>query len=131
MPRFHFDLRHGAGVCRDEQGAELADAHEARAYAGSVVQELMSHRENETRHWVLEVRDEADGLLCNIPFATVDHTLDHLRPEWRMLIQRLSENRRLLAETIADCRITVLRSRAIRARTQRRPYLVAQDGRQI
>jgi len=83
MPNYTFELRDGSGGIDDETGVALADGVHALHYAQDVVHELMRSREAQTRTWRLDVYDEAGERVIELPFATIDPTLDHLRPELR------------------------------------------------
>ena len=62
----------------------------------------MRARESRTRHYRLDVCDEDGDLVAEVPFATVDPTLNHLQPDLKRLVERLSETRREFFETKAD-----------------------------
>jgi hypothetical protein len=128
MPVFYFRLRDGNFEFRDDQGQELPDLAAARAYAVQVARELIRKSETEKRHCRLDVYDERD-LVAEVPFATVDPTLDHLSLDLRQLVERICETRREFAETLSSLEFLILRLRQMRGLSN--PYLVAQDGRQI
>ena len=128
MPVFYFHLRNGNCEFRDDQGQELPDVQAARNHAIRVARELIRKSEIEERHCRLDVYDES-GLVAEVPFATVDPTLDHLSPDLRQLVERICETRREFAETLSSMEFLVLRLRQMRGLSN--PYLVTQDGRQI
>jgi hypothetical protein len=131
MPLFHFNLHDSHGVRLDPDGTLLADVDAARSHGTRVAGELMRNREERARYWSLDVCDAARELLFEIDFARVDHTLDHLPPQARESVLRLGEAFRSLAKTISDCRMTVLESKALLAQADRKPYMIAQDGRRV
>jgi len=131
MPRYYFHLVDDQRLEIDPDGTELPDAGAAKKHATAVAREFMRHCAPGRRHWKLLVRDSAGGPICNVLFATADRSIDHLDPPLRRLVERLSDNMATLAETISDSRMTILKSRAILARIERRPHLVAVHGRRI
>ena len=126
MPRYTFELRDGEYPI--DVRVYLPDLDRAVTYGRNVVRELMNSREKETRSWCLEIYEQ-EKLVCAIPFATVDRTLDHLRPDLRAMIERGCEERRSLRETAHAARMTVRESRALVALSRGRPYLAAEMGR--
>ena len=131
MPRYHFHLRDGAGGVTDTEGTDLPGRAAARAYAAQVARELMGRAEVKKRHWRLDVSDDTGKVLFEVPFAAVDSTIDHLCPTTRRLVERLCRNKRELAEAVFEARLAVLKSKAIHARSNGKPYLAAHLGRQI
>src|SRR5262249_13972036 len=131
MPRFCFHLHDGRGVHPDLEGTLLPHVEAAYEYGVGVATELMRNREARARYWKLDVCDAAGELLGEIDFAQVDPTLDHLPAEVRASVIRLSETMRSVAETIAQCRMTILQSKALMAHAEGRPYVVAENGRRI
>ena len=87
MAIFYFHLRDGnSGVVDnsgavDDEGQELRSALAARDHAVQTVRELMRQRELETRHYRMYVIDEYGAVIAELPFATVDSTLDYLEPD--------------------------------------------------
>jgi len=131
MPVFYFHLRDGESGIVDKQGSELPDGPAARAHAVQVARELMRTREVEKRHYRLDVLDKDGGVVAEVPFAAVDPTLDHLRPDLRNLVERMSNTRRELSETLFSSAWLTLELRGMRARSQRKPYLVARNGQRV
>jgi hypothetical protein len=128
MPVFYFHLRDGNSGLLDNQGQKLSDAAAARAYAVRVARELMRSCELEKRHYRLDVCDEEGCMVAEVPFATVDPTLDHLQPDLRNVVERLSETKREVRETLFS--LDFLTLRLLRGHN-RQPYLVTQDGQRI
>src|SRR5215472_8308926 len=90
MPRYTFKLRD------DDNGVEddfviLPNAEIAHSYACDVVRELMDHRERSTRHWRLDVYQDNSEKVFEIPFSALDHTLDHLRPDYRAAVVQVAQ----------------------------------------
>src|SRR5215469_16101253 len=84
MAIYTFRLRDGRGDVEDATGVELPDRDRAFRYANAVVHKLMRSRELETRSWRLEIYEGGDDRpICEIPFASVDPSLDHLTPKLR------------------------------------------------
>ncbi|HLH94890.1 MAG TPA: hypothetical protein VKW08_07205 [Xanthobacteraceae bacterium] len=128
MPHYTFALRDGGRGIEDDVGVRLPDREQAIEYAQEVAQELMRAREPETRTWRLDVHENYSEAVFKIPFASIDHTLDHLLPDLRRLVVELGERRRSLMEAIEAVRATVAESRALMARLRGKPYLAAYLG---
>ena len=131
MPRYCFNLRDGGAGVTDPEGTVLPDEVAARAYATYVARELMARAEVKRRHWQLDVSDESGKVLFHVPFVAADDTIDHLSLRTRRLVERLCERQRELAETMFAVRLTILRSKAVCARSQGKPYLAAEFGRRL
>jgi len=132
MAIYTFRLRDGRGDVEDTTGVELPDRDNALRYARDVVYELMRSRELETRSWRLEIYESgADGPICEIPFASVDPSLDHLTPKLRTMVESVSERQRLLGDVIHTAEATIQESRALVARSRGRPYLASRFGKSV
>lgn len=131
MPLYTFELRDGSCGIADTIGVSLADRDEALCYAHEVIRELMGCREQQTRTWRLDVYEDHDRRVFEIPFARLDETLDHLSPQWRSNIEDLCNRSRVLHETYNAARITMRESRALVARSCGKPYLATEAGRPI
>ena len=131
MPRFHFHLHDGYGLRPDPDGTLLPSAEAAYEYGVGVAGELMRHREARARWWKLDVCDAAGALLFEIDFAQVDRTLDGLPAEARESLVHFGETVRTVTETIAECRRTILQSKALMAHADGKPYVVCENGRRI
>jgi hypothetical protein len=128
MPLYKFELDDGVCRTKDETGVQLPDRKHALQYARAVVRELMEGRVVQTRCWRLDVFADTGGRIFEIPFASVDWTLDHLRPELRTMVAELTDRVRSLREVVAAANVTVRESRALVARSRGRPYLAAHSG---
>jgi hypothetical protein len=132
MAIYTFRVRDGRGDVEDTAGVELPDRDNALRYARDVVHELMRSRELETRSWRLEIYESgADGPICEIPFASVDPSLDHLTPKLRTMVESVSERQRLLGDVIHTAEATIQESRALVARSRGRPYLASRFGKSV
>jgi hypothetical protein len=129
MPLYTFELRDGSCGIADTVGVSFADRDQALCYAYQVIRELMGCREQQTRTWRLDVYEDHDRRVFEIPFARLDETLDHLNPHWRSRIEDLCNRSRVLQETYSVARITMRESRALVARSRGKPYLATEDGR--
>lgn len=129
MPRYTFELWDGSHRIEDETGVSLPDREHVLRYAHEVVGELMSCREATTRSWCLDVYDDQGKRIFEVPFASIDPTLNHLLPELRTSIEELCNRYRSLSETIALTRATARETRALVARSRGRPYLASDLGR--
>jgi hypothetical protein len=113
MPVYTFELRDGDRRIEDGSGVNLPDREHARRYARDVARELMSCREAQTRTWRLDVYDGSGERIFELPFASIDPTLDHLVPEMRTTVERMCDRYRSLREAIAAANFTVRESRAL------------------
>jgi len=130
MPIYCFKLRDGRGGVEDEDGVSLRDNRRAIRYAHGVVHELMKGRELETRSWRLDVY-ERGVRICEIPFASIDPTLDHLTPPQRTMVEKTSERVRSLSDALHAVEATVQETRALVARSRGKPYLASRFGKPI
>lgn len=128
MPTYTFELRDGDRRIADGNGVDLPDREHARDYALDVAHELMSCREAQTRIWRLDVYDGSGQRIFELPFASIDPTLDHLVPEMRTTVERTCDRSLSLKEAIAAARITLRESRALVALARGRPYLATEMG---
>ena len=131
MPLYKFQLRDGSLGIEDETGVTLADSERALEYGHQVVRELMSCRERETRTWRLEIFDRDGDRLFQIPFASIDETLNHLTPDLRARIEDLCDRGCSLSEVMSVAAVTMRESRALVALSRGKPYLAAEFGRRI
>jgi len=129
MAAYTFRLLDGCGEIEDETGVNFRHPDHAIRYARDVVHELMRNRELETRSWRLDVYQNGDGPICTLPFASIDPTLDHLLPNLRTMVEAMSERQRLFREAVHAAGATVQESRALVARSRRKPYLASRFGR--
>ena len=126
MPNYTFELRDGSDPIGDELGVILTGRLHAYDYARGVVHELMCGREAQTRTWRLDVYENSAERVFEIPFASLDRTLDDLLPELRTIVEGLCECDR----TVREARQRAQReSRARLARSRGRPYLITNFGK--
>jgi hypothetical protein len=128
MARYYFDLSDGEHGAQDQRGTELPDNGTAIAYGKEIAHDLMRNNERKNRHFSIAVCDEAHELLFTLPFVFVDETIRHLHPDLRTQLEVCYARRRGLAEAIDGARQTIRQSRALVARSRRRPYLAAVNG---
>ncbi|MFZ0609955.1 MAG: hypothetical protein WBD53_13495 [Xanthobacteraceae bacterium] len=128
MPNYTFEINDGCGGIDDGADMALADGAQALQYAHDVAHELMRSREPQTRSWRLDVYDEAGKRVIELPFASVDPTLDHLHPDVRAMVEKFCDRRRSVAEMIFAAGNTVRESRALVARARGKLYVAAQGG---
>jgi hypothetical protein len=131
MPLYTFELRDGFYGIADTVGVSFAGRDQALCYAYQVIRELMGRREQQTRTWRLDVYEDHDRRIFEIPFARLDETLDHLNPHWRRLIEDCCNRALSLRETCSAARITMRESRALVARSRGKPYLATEGGKPI
>jgi hypothetical protein len=130
MPTYKFKL-HDDDIGVEDVAVSLPNAEIAYRYACDVARELMAHREGRTRHWRLDVFEHNGEKLFDIPFATLDETLDHLRPEVRALLDQCAQHVRSLKDAYYDAGLTKRESRSLVARSRGKPYLAADRGRKV
>ncbi len=128
VPNYTFRLRSDGCDIEDDSGVVLTDNASAYRYGRAVARELMRNREIQTRYWLLQVYRDGDGPLFDILFASVDPTLDHLRSELRSLVEKVSEKKRALKDTMSAADFTLRESQSLLARSRGRPYLIAENG---
>ncbi len=128
MPTYTFRLLNDGSGVTDDLGMRLPDSKAAYGYACDVAHEVMDHREVSTRSWRLDVYENGTEKLFEILFASIDQTLNHLKPDNRKLVETTSMRRRLLQDTLHEAWITCRESRAILARSQGKLYLAADHG---
>jgi len=128
MPTYTFKLMDDDGGVADDVGVRLADPKVAYCHACVVAHQLMDHREARTRSWRLDVYENGAKKLFEILFASIDETLDHLKPENRKLVEMTAIRRRLLQDTLHAARISYRESHALVARSRGKPYLAAYHG---
>jgi hypothetical protein len=131
MSMYYFNLRDGGAGVLDVEGTELPDVSAARSYAVRVARELLWPHEIQKRAWRVDVCDNEGKAVFVLPFAQVDPSLDHLDRGLRELIERLSEARRRLGETIFRSEALALHFRASDARRMGKPYLAAHRGQRV
>jgi hypothetical protein len=105
MPRYFFNVRAAARTIRDPDGTDLADQAAAREHARIVAGELMRNREEFTRSWQLDVRDDTGRRCFDLLFANVDESLRDLPTEMRSAIQDLRGQSASLFEEIRATRL--------------------------
>ena len=131
MPSYTFRVLEGCDHVEDESGIDFQCRDHATRYARDIVLELMKNREVQTRCWRLDVYEDDHGPICTIPFARIDPTLDHLKPELRARVEALCDRRRSFNEMRHAVNATLQESRALVARSRGKPYLASQFGRSI
>ena len=130
MARYTFKLKDDGNGVEDENGVNLPDAEIAYRYACDVVRELMDHRERNTRHWRLDVYEDNEKVF-EVPFANVDQTLDHLRPDYRAAVEQCAQRIRSLKDVYYDATLTRREAQSLVARSRGKPYLAADRGRKV
>jgi hypothetical protein len=131
MPVFFFNLQDGKGGIEDEEGVDLPTLVAAQEHAIGVARELMRRNEPKWRICRLDILNSEGSLLFTLPFAKVDPLLDHLDQPLREVVERLSESRRNLADTLSDMKRLRFQLRGARSRAQHKPCLVTLNGKKI
>lgn len=128
MPTYTFELKDGSCGITDGAGVNLPDREHALWYAHDIARELMSGREAQTRFWRLDVYEDNNERIFEIPFVSIDRSLDHLVPELRTIVEGLCDRLRSLTEANYAARVTVRESRALVAIARGKPYLATYSG---
>jgi hypothetical protein len=131
MPRYTFKLCDDGGGVEDNIGVSLPNAEIAYRYACDVVSELMSCRELRTRHWRLDVYEDEQKKVFEIPFAKLDPTLDHLPTAQRELVEQTSQIIRSLKDALYAAGLSKGEAKSLVARSRGKPYLAADRGRKV
>jgi len=72
MAQVYFHCSSAHGVMLDRRGTDVEDLRDVRSYAVRFVRSLVDSPSSEDwRNWVLDIRDEEDGELLVIPFASL------------------------------------------------------------
>jgi hypothetical protein len=128
MPLYFFNLKTGEGTIRDPDGTDLPNEQAAWEHARLVACELMQHRQPQTNSWRIDVRDSVGRQCVDLLFASVDDSINHLRPELRSSVENLCAKSAALNETIHAVRSTLSQVMGTIARSEGGPYLAALDG---
>ena len=129
MPHYHFNVKRREGTLLDPDGMDLPDEAAARGHALHVMSELMRNANVRTRAWRLTVIDENRGACFEFLFASYDDSMAHLTPELRASVETICRRHALLTDAIVDVRTTMLQLKGTLARSDRRPYVAAENGR--
>jgi len=127
MQRYTFQLQDGKCPVNDGSGVWMDERAQALDHAEGVARELMRGQEPQTRAWRLDVYENG-GLLYQIPFASIDPTLDHLAPPVRATVEATCKTIRSARETVSAVHATLRESRALVAISRGKPYLAVQGG---
>jgi hypothetical protein len=129
MPRYYFNVKRRDGTLLDPDGTDLRDEAAAREHAHQVMSELMRNANVRTRAWQLAVMDQNRRSCFELLFASYDDSMAHLTPELRSSVETICRRHALLTDAIVDVRTTMLQIKGTLARSDRRPYLAAENGR--
>jgi len=91
----------------DPDGQELTDLQAARQHAIAVAQQLMRHREADTRGWRIEVCDDYLNPLFEVFFAEVDQTFQQCLPHLQASIENVLRTAAALNDAIVDMKTTL------------------------
>lgn len=129
MPRYYFNLKRRGGTLVDTDGTDLPHEAAAREHALHVMSELMRNANVRTRAWRLAVMNQDRQSCFELFFASYDDSMAHLTPELRLSVELVCRRHALLTDAIVDVRTTMLQIRGTLARSERRPYVAADNGR--
>ncbi len=130
MPHYTFELSGASALLSDDTGVQLPDREAALVYAKEVARELIQGRGEACRSWRLDVYENRLERVFEVPFAALDPSLDHLRPELRRIVEWVCDVRRSSRETVYAARATIREARALVARSRGEPYLAVIAGEQ-
>ena len=128
MPLYFFNLKTAEATIRDPDGTDLPNDSSAWEHARRVACELMQHRQPHTHSWRMDVCDSEGRQCVDLLFASVDHSIDHLRPELRSSVEDMCAKSSSLSETIRAVTLTIAQVRGTIARSEGAPYLAAING---
>jgi hypothetical protein len=126
MPTYTFKLRSDVDWVADNVGATLADNASAYRYARCVARACAVANYKRAIGFSKSIRKWARSRY-SISFSQTSITLDHLRRELRVLVEKVSEKKRALKDVIHDIGLTVRESQALLARSRGK---AASDQRQ-
>jgi hypothetical protein len=118
MPTYTFKLKYDESGVEDENGVDLPNQQVAYCYACDVIHELTHRRELHTRHWQLEVYEDHHEKVFEIPFASLDPTLDHLTQEQRVLVEHGAQQIGAVKEAFYALSLTRQETHALIARSR-------------
>jgi hypothetical protein len=75
MARYFFDLRDDDRGYSDPSGIELPNDEAAVDYARLIATDLMKNREQNTKHWSLNVMNDAGTKIGVVDFKTINPTV--------------------------------------------------------
>jgi hypothetical protein len=119
MPVYYFNLKSSQDVYVDPDGTELQDTASAFEHAQMVASELMQHREVKTRSWQLQVCDAERNILCELLFATVDHSMNAYPPALRNSVEQVCAKTAELNDVLRDVRSSIFQLKETIARGER------------
>ena len=131
MPHYMFKLRGDRGGVADDGGVTLPDDAAAYGYACEVARELMKGKNGVISDWVLDVLTGDGAKVCEILFAEVDPSLEHLSARLRATVNHVNRVRRSFKDCSVAAAQTMLETRALLARSRGVPYLATDRGRKI
>ena len=131
MTRYFFDLKDDGRGYRDSEGVDLPDDDAATDHAERVATELIRNRNIKARHWRIDVHDGQGKKICRVALIAHDCRLSHLSPALKKAMEKLSDRCHALYEATAETRTTLLRSRALIAKSRGRPYLRVHHGQEM
>jgi hypothetical protein len=129
MPHYYFNLKRRDGTLVDPDGLDLPDQSAAREHARQVIDELMRNANVRTRGWRLAVMDQDRQACFELLFASYNDSMAHLPPELRSSVELVCRRHASLTDAIVDVRTTMLQIRGTLARSDRKPYVAAENGR--
>ena len=129
MPHYYFNLKKRDGVLLDTDGMDLPDEAAARKHAHQVMRELMHNANVRTRACRLAVMDQDRRPCFELLFASYDDSMAHLAPELRSSIEMVCHRNASLTDAIVDVRTTIRQLKSTLARSDGRPYVAAENGR--
>jgi hypothetical protein len=129
MPRYYFNLKRREDTIVDSDGIDLPDEAAAREHALQVMSELRRNTNVRTRAWRMAVMDQNRQFRFELLFASYDDSIAHLAPELRSSVEMICRRNASLTDAIIGVRTTLLQIKGTLARSERRPYVAAENGR--
>jgi hypothetical protein len=77
----------------------------------------------------MAVMDQGKQSCFELLFASYDDSMAHLPPEFRSSVEMACRRHASLMDAIVDVRTTMPQIRGTLARSDRKPYVAAEDGR--
>jgi hypothetical protein len=112
MQLFYFLLKAGRQTIPDPEGQELADEVAARKHAMAVAQQLMQHRENDTRTWRIQVCDDYLRPMFDVHFVDADETINQYPLTVKASIENVARTAAAFNDVFENVRATLAEVRA-------------------
>jgi hypothetical protein len=112
MPLFYFALKTGRTTIPDPEGQELADEAAARLHARVVAQQLIRHREKDSRGWRIQICDDYLRPVSEVFFAEIDESFAAAPSQLQASIEDVTRMVAALDDSIVAMQATLTDARA-------------------